>query len=79
MLLKLISGGALIAALASVFLMFATREWIAFGPLAIQSIIAFALLTALGDIVDTLEVIAENTKKEDPNMFPAKRVLMPPV
>ena len=63
MLLRIIAGGALIGSLFALFMAFTSGQPMNFGPAAIQGLVAFAVLMALAEIVDTLKSIAENTKK----------------
>lgn len=63
MLLRVIAVFALIATGFSVFMMFSSGQPMMFGPAAIQGVVAFAVLMALANIVDSLKAIAENTKK----------------
>ncbi|MGC8202300.1 hypothetical protein ACP2AV_06300 [Aliiroseovarius sp. PTFE2010] len=63
MLLRLIAVFALLGSLGGVFMAFNSGQPQAFGPAIIQGIVAFAVLWALANIVDFLEVIAENSEK----------------
>ena len=47
-----------------VFAGVATGEWVLFGGMAFQALIGFAVLKALADIVDQLEIIATNTTQK---------------
>ena len=63
MLLKVISAVSLIAGLVCAFLGVINGIDLAYLALAASGVLAFALLNALADIVDYLEIIANNTKK----------------
>jgi len=63
MLLKLLGLLSLVGALAFGFLVVLNGFPLPLIALSINCLVGFAVLTALGDIVDHLETIAVNTKK----------------
>ena len=63
MLLKLIATASLIAGLTFAVMGVVNGDIWATLPLAINGIIGFAVLMALSDIVDYLEIISTNSKK----------------
>lgn len=63
MLLTIIATVSLISGLTSAVMGVVNGDFLASLPLAISGIIGFAVLMALSDIVDYLEVIATNSKK----------------
>ena len=63
MLLRLIAALALLSTGLALVLAFLTGQTEIYIAAAIQGVVAFAVLLALANIVDYLEIIAENSKK----------------
>ncbi|WP_162798484.1 hypothetical protein [Sulfitobacter sp. SK012] len=63
MMLRILAFGALFSGAFGIFLGFSLDQPWMYGTAAIQSIVAFAVLMALAEIVDRLRTIAEKTKQ----------------
>lgn len=63
MLLKLLASASFLVFLLGVVLTGLDGFSVAYVALALNGLVGFALLNALGDIVNHLETIATNTKK----------------